>query len=69
MKKYIVCVNNMMENDMRMVKVEADSEKEAIVIAFGDSIDMFENFEYMTVEDIQEYYFDADTLISDAVEI
>lgn len=69
MKKYIVCVNNIYDNDMKMIKVNAEDEKIAIVIAVGDNPDIIEDFENLTIEDLQQYYFDADMLVSDAIEI
>lgn len=68
MKKYIVCVNNMCENDMKMIKVEARNEKEAIILAVGDKLDILD-FNDMSIEDIIGYYFDGDLLVSEAVEI
>lgn len=69
MKKYIVCVNNIYDNDMKMIKVNAEDEKIAIVIAVGDNPDTIEDFENLTIGDLQQYYFDADMLVSDAIEI
>ena len=69
MKKYIVCVNNIYDNDMKMIKVNAEDEKIAIVIAVGDNPDTIEDFENLAIGDLQQYYFDADMLVSDAIEI
>ena len=69
MKKYIVCVNNLSDNDMKMVRVEAENEKDAIVLAVDDNLDVFENYNTLSLEDLQGYYFDGDTLVSDPVEV
>ena len=69
MKKYIVCVNNCFDNDMKMIEVEAETEEIAMVLANNDSIEQFKDFKSMTIEDIQDYYNDGDILVSTPIEI
>lgn len=69
MNNYVVCINSMINNEMEIIKVVADDKKEAIIKALNTSKNNYENYNILSAEDIIEYYFDADILVSEPLQV
>lgn len=69
MKNYVVGINNIYDNVLKLVKIKAEDKKEAIILAVGDNIEIFKDLESTEIDDLKQYYFNGDILVSEPLEV
>ncbi|HCL4455204.1 TPA: hypothetical protein N2D10_003231 [Clostridium botulinum] len=69
MKNYVVGINNIYDNELKLVKIKAKNKKEAIILAVGDNIEIFKDLESTEIDDLKQYYFNGDILVSEPLEV
>lgn len=62
MKKYCVAYANLFDNELTQKLVDATDELDAVVVAGHATIE--EKQEWSDVEEMEQYFFDGDSLIS-----
>lgn len=66
MKKYVVAVCNLSDSQNTIKVVESDNEVSAVLLAVGDNP---EEYEFESVEEVIQYYYDGDFAVSVPLEV